>query len=73
MSKHKIQWSCIFIKQIIIYINIIQKATTKTGGVVYTTDRPSMCAKNQSSTTVAQGGSGTLEMIPEGMLSNFAI
>lgn len=41
--------------------------------MVYTTDRPSMCAKNQSSTTVAQGGSGTLEMIPEGMLSNLAI
>nr|XP_034301244.1 uncharacterized protein LOC105330858 isoform X2 [Crassostrea gigas] len=40
-------------------------ATTKTGGVVFTTDRPSMCAKNQSSTTVVQGGSGTLEMIPE--------
>lgn len=54
-------------------INIISKATTKTGGVVFTTDRPSMCAKNQSSTTVVQGGSGTLEMIPEGMFSHLAI
>nr|XP_022322382.1 uncharacterized protein LOC111123938 isoform X5 [Crassostrea virginica] len=40
-------------------------ATTKSGNVVYTSDRPLKCAKNQSSIAVAQGGSGTLEMSPE--------